>query len=218
MQNLMIPVGTNRSLRLANLHDAEKVRGLIRENLTDLKTILRWNAEHGISLFRMGQSLIPFASHPEFPFDWEKVHGDELGEAGELSRALGIRLSMHPGQYIQPPRVVFSDPEIAATGLSEEQARQQGMDVATVALELPKVLARPVTYEKEPRGNLGLLADRERRLLVGAWAVAPLTGEWIHQALLAIKTCTPIDALLDSVFQFPTLSQGYLEALEKLDL
>jgi UV DNA damage endonuclease len=81
-QNLTIPAGTNRSLRLANLHDAGKVRGLIQKNLTDLKTILRWNAEHGMSLFRMGQSLIPFASHPEFPYDWEKEHGDELGEAG----------------------------------------------------------------------------------------------------------------------------------------
>ncbi|MDP8949470.1 MAG: hypothetical protein M3N00_04395 [Actinomycetota bacterium] len=120
--------------------------------------------------------------------------------------------------YHGVPRVVFSDPEIAASGLSEEQARQQGMDVATVALELPKVLARPVTYVKEPRGNLGLVADWERRLLVGAWAVAPPAGERMHQAFLALKTCTPIVALLDSVFQFPNFSQGHLEALKKLDL
>jgi pyruvate/2-oxoglutarate dehydrogenase complex dihydrolipoamide dehydrogenase (E3) component len=52
--------------------------------------------------------------------------------------------------YHGVPRMVFSDPEIAATGLSEEQARQQGIDVATVAIELPKVLAHSVTYEKEP--------------------------------------------------------------------
>ena len=115
-QNLTIPAGTNRSLRLANLHDAEKVRGLIRENLTDLKTILRWNAEHGISLFRMGQSLIPFASHPAFPYDWEKEHGDELGEAGVLARASGIRLSMHPGQYIQPGSL---KPEVVERSLLE---------------------------------------------------------------------------------------------------
>ncbi|MCA1731540.1 MAG: UV DNA damage repair endonuclease UvsE [Actinobacteria bacterium] len=101
-QNLTIPAGTNRSLRLANLQHVDKVRDLIRENLADLETILRWNAGHGILLFRMGQGLIPFASHPEFPYDWEREHGDELRWAGELARKLGIRLSMHPGQYIQP--------------------------------------------------------------------------------------------------------------------
>src|ERR671916_350045 len=51
------------------------------------------------------------------------------------------------------PRVVFSDPEIAATGLTEEEAQEQGMDVASINLELPKALARPVTYEKDPRGT-----------------------------------------------------------------
>lgn len=101
-QNLTIPATTNRTLRLANLADAERVRGLVRENISGLKTILRWNADHGVGLFRMGQSLIPFASHPEFPYDWETEHGEELREVGELSRNLGIRLSMHPGQYINP--------------------------------------------------------------------------------------------------------------------
>ena len=85
-------------------------------------------------------------------------------------------------------------------------------------LDLPQVLARSVTYEKEPRGTLGLVADREERVLVGAWAVAPLAGEWIHQACWAVRTRTPIATLLDGVFQFPTFSQGYLAALEQLDL
>lgn len=50
----------------------------------------------------MGQSLIPFASRPALPYDWEAEHGDELREAGKLARFLRIRLSMHPGQYINP--------------------------------------------------------------------------------------------------------------------
>ena len=85
-QNLTIPAGTNRSLRLANLQDTEKVRALVRENIAGLETILEWNAAHGIPLFRMGQALIPFASHPEFPYDWEREHGDELRRAGRRAR------------------------------------------------------------------------------------------------------------------------------------
>ncbi|CAA9434075.1 MAG: UV damage repair endonuclease [uncultured Rubrobacteraceae bacterium] len=115
-QNLTIPAGTNRSLRLANLQDTEKVRALVRENIAGLETILEWNAAHGIPLFRMGQALIPFASHPEFPYDWEREHEDELRRAGRRARELGIRLSMHPGQYIQPGS---PKPDVAQRSLIE---------------------------------------------------------------------------------------------------
>jgi len=117
-QNLTIPASTNRTLRLASLADAEKVRGLVRENIAGLKTILRWNAEHGVGLFRMGQSLIPFASHPEFPYDWESVHAEDLHETGQLARNLGIRLSMHPGQYINPGS---PKPEVSERSLTEQR-------------------------------------------------------------------------------------------------
>jgi len=116
------------------------------------------------------------------------------------------------------PRVVFSAPEIAAAGLTEEQARKQGIDVAISVLDIPKSLARPWTYEKAPRGHLGLVADRERGVLVGAWAVAPMAGEWIHQAAMAIREEIPITRLLDATAQFPTYSGAYFEALEQLDL
>ncbi len=116
------------------------------------------------------------------------------------------------------PRVVFSDPEVAAAGLTEEQARNAGIDVVAFTLDVTRAIARPWTYEENPRGILSLIADRERRVLVGAWAVAPLAGEWIHQASQAIRAEIPIEKLLDSVAQFPTYSEAYLAALERLDL
>ena len=115
-QNLTIPAGTNRTLRLANLRDKDKVRGLVRENIAGLTTILPWNAARNIWLFRMGQAMIPFASHPDFPYDWEEEHGPELRRAGMLARELGIRLSMHPGQYIQPGSL---KPEVVERSLAE---------------------------------------------------------------------------------------------------
>ncbi len=115
-QNLTIPASTNRTLRLASLSNVEKVKELVRENVADLKIILRWNAEHGVGLFRMGQNLIPFASHPAFPYDWESEHGEALREAGELARDLGIRLSMHPGQYINPGSL---KPDVVERSLKE---------------------------------------------------------------------------------------------------
>ncbi|MGH3793510.1 MAG: dihydrolipoyl dehydrogenase family protein [Pseudonocardiaceae bacterium] len=120
--------------------------------------------------------------------------------------------------YTAIPRVVFAQPEIAAVGLTTTQARDQGIDLATAELNLADSIARPWTYETHPGGTLCLLADRDRRVLVGAWAVAPLAGEWIHQAALAIRARIPIDTLLDGIAQFPTYSEAYLAALERLHL
>jgi pyruvate/2-oxoglutarate dehydrogenase complex dihydrolipoamide dehydrogenase (E3) component len=121
-------------------------------------------------------------------------------------------------RYEGIPRVIFSDPEVAAVGLTTEQAEHSGLPVAAAEIDLSKAIARPWTYEKNPRGHLGLLADRERRVLLGAWAVAPQASEWIHQAALAVREQIPIERLLDQVAQFPTYTEGYLKALEQLEL
>jgi dihydrolipoamide dehydrogenase len=119
--------------------------------------------------------------------------------------------------YRSIPRVVFLDPEVAAVGLTEAKARDEGIDVATTEIDLTMEIARPYTYEEEPRGSLGLVADRGKGVLVGAWALAPLAGEWIHHAGLAIRAEVPLDVLRDTVAQFPSFSEAYLQALRKLD-
>jgi dihydrolipoamide dehydrogenase len=116
------------------------------------------------------------------------------------------------------PRVVFSDPEVAAVGLTEAQARERGIEVARGRVDLAEAIARPWTYERDPRGELGVLADRRRGVLVGAWAVSPLAAEWIHYAALAIKAQAPLELLRDTVAQFPTYCEGYLRAIEALEL
>ncbi|MBK5238222.1 MAG: NAD(P)/FAD-dependent oxidoreductase [Actinomycetales bacterium] len=114
------------------------------------------------------------------------------------------------------PRVVFTDPEIAAAGLTQAQADQQGLKTEATEIDLATSISRPWTYEENPRGHLGLLMDTERNVLIGAWAIAPLAGEWIHQASLAIRAHIPIDTLLDQVAQYPSYNEAYLAALEKL--
>lgn len=121
-----------------------------------------------------------------------------------------------PATYEGIPRVVFGDPEIAAAGLTQAQADEQGRSTAFAELDLATSLTRPWTYEQEPRGNLGLLTDTEEGTLIGAWAVAPLAGEWIHQASLAIRAKVPIAVLHDQVAQFPSYSEGLQMALDNL--
>lgn len=132
--------------------------------------------------------------------------------------AAGILGRPRAADYTAVPRVVFAEPEIAAVGLTAERAREAGCDVATAEVDLPESLARPWTYQTEPRGTLGLVADRRRGVLVGAWAVAPLAGEWIHTAALAIRAGIPVETFADGIVQFPTFSEAYLVAADRLDM
>jgi dihydrolipoamide dehydrogenase len=100
--------------------------------------------------------------------------------------------------------------------MTEAQAREAGVEVQVVHVDLAESISRPWTYETEPRGELAVLADRERGVLVGAWAVGPMAGEWIHYAALAIKTAAPLSVLRDAVVQFPTYTEGYLKVFEQL--
>ncbi len=124
----------------------------------------------------------------------------------------------HPATYEGIPRVVFADPEIAAAGLTAEQAQQRGIRTTATELDLAQAIARPWTYEQDPRGHLGLLADAERGVLIGAWAVGPQAGEWIHHASLAIRAQLPLELLRDQVAQFPTYHEAYQAALDKLEV
>jgi pyruvate/2-oxoglutarate dehydrogenase complex dihydrolipoamide dehydrogenase (E3) component len=127
----------------------------------------------------------------------------------------------HPvvADYRAIPRVIFTDPEVAAVGMSEAQAREAGHDVVVSTLDLPSGgVARTYTYEQDPRGELSIVFDRERRVMLGAWAVAPLASEWIHQAVLAIQAEIPLDVLRQTVPQFPSFSEAYLLALLSLEL
>ncbi|MDQ3587554.1 MAG: NAD(P)/FAD-dependent oxidoreductase [Actinomycetota bacterium] len=122
----------------------------------------------------------------------------------------------HAADYKAVPRVVFSDPEIAAVGLSAEQAREQGLDMATAEVDISRA-DRAETFGKDLKGRAGVVADRERGVLVGAWAVCPLASEWIHAAVVAVKADVPLETLRDSMMQFPTFSELLLAAVRQVD-
>jgi UV DNA damage endonuclease len=86
----------SRTLRLANVSD-ERVRELVLANLAALEAILRWNAEHGIEVFRISSETVPFGSHPANTFRWWDELAGRFAEVGELMR--GMSISTHPGQF-----------------------------------------------------------------------------------------------------------------------
>ena len=117
--------------------------------------------------------------------------------------------------YRGVPRVVFGEPELAAVGLTSEQAAAAGLRTRSVQLPLSAV-DRTETYGSDLFGGVGLLLDADRDVVVGAWAAGPEAGEWIHVAALAVKAQVPLAILRDFVPQFPTFSELWGEAARAL--
>jgi pyruvate/2-oxoglutarate dehydrogenase complex dihydrolipoamide dehydrogenase (E3) component len=117
--------------------------------------------------------------------------------------------------YRAIPRVVFSDPEVAAVGLTHDQAADQGISIKEGSVDLA-TLPRTGTYGSGYRGFMTVLADSERDVLIGAWAVAPLASEFIGASVLAIKANVPIATLADTPMQFPTFGEALTYAVKDL--
>ena len=110
--------------------------------------------------------------------------------------------------YRAVPRVVFTDPQVAAVG--------EARGGLTASVELSGV-ARTSTYTREYAERPGFLTlVSDGRTLTGAYAVGPEAGEWLQQATLAIRAEVPLGVLRDTIQPFPTFSEAYVSAVEGL--
>ena len=108
------------------------------------------------------------------------------------------------------PATIFTDPQVAMVGDTEG-----GVSATWDLQSVPRLS----TYERpKRRGFIKVVADPERRVLKGAVAAGPESGEWLQQLTLAIRAETPIDVLLDVIQPYPTFSEGVFLALRELNL
>jgi pyruvate/2-oxoglutarate dehydrogenase complex dihydrolipoamide dehydrogenase (E3) component len=136
---------------------------------------------------------------------WNLTHVGKYQGRVAAANILGQKASVN---YDAVPRVVFTEPQVAAVGAAE------GKHTATVHLS---GVARTATYTRDydtRPGFLTLVSDGE--VLTGASAIGPEAGEWLQQATLAIRAKVPLSVLLDVIQPFPTFSEAFLNGLREL--
>ena len=104
------------------------------------------------------------------------------------------------------PAVVFTDPQVATVGLSEDQARAEGIEVdsRTLALEnVPRALANFDTT-----GFVKLVTDKATGRLIGAQILSAEAGEMIQTAVLAVRNRMTVQDLGDQMFPYLTMVEG----------
>jgi pyruvate/2-oxoglutarate dehydrogenase complex dihydrolipoamide dehydrogenase (E3) component len=105
------------------------------------------------------------------------------------------------------PRGVYTEPAVAAVGLTSTVARSRGHEVAVATFPLGRTARAAVRGDQA--GLLVLIADRRERVLLGAAALGSHVEEIIGEAALAIRARVPLDVLADLVHPFPTYSEAY---------
>ena len=104
------------------------------------------------------------------------------------------------------PHVTFTDPQIASVGLTERQAKAQGLRVQTAVLPLehgPRALA-----SRNTKGLIKLVAEQETGRLLGAHVLAAEAGEVIQEATLALRFGLTVQDLADTFHPYLTMVEG----------
>jgi len=111
--------------RLAPGERARKLAGLCAANAAALGAALEYCAANGIGSFRVNSQVLPLATHPELGYDLKKLPGGAgivktFEACGARARALGLRLTFHPDQFI-----LLSSPNPAVTAASVRELDYQ---------------------------------------------------------------------------------------------
>ncbi|TWD80987.1 dihydrolipoamide dehydrogenase [Kribbella amoyensis] len=110
-------------------------------------------------------------------------------------------------------QVIFTDPEVAAVGLSAEAAIAAGRKVRVVDHDLGAV-AGAALHADDYRGQARMVIDDNSNTLIGFTAVGPDVSELLHAATVAITGEVPLDRLWHAVPAYPTISEIWLRLLE----
>jgi pyruvate/2-oxoglutarate dehydrogenase complex dihydrolipoamide dehydrogenase (E3) component len=114
------------------------------------------------------------------------------------------------------PRVVFTDPQVAAVGYTLGAAREAGLNVRTADVPTQGNAGASFYGRDRTAGTARLVVDDDRRTVVGATFTGPEVAELLQAATVAVVGEVTIDRLFHAVPAFPTRSEVWLYLLEQL--
>jgi len=114
------------------------------------------------------------------------------------------------------PNCVYTEPQVATVGLSEEEARKQGHDVRVG--KFPLAASGRAATMGEPEGLVKLVGEARTDRVLGLHIVGPSASDLIAEGALAIEMGATVEDVGLTVHPHPTLSESVMEAAENLHL
>ncbi|NQX12817.1 NAD(P)/FAD-dependent oxidoreductase [Microbacteriaceae bacterium VKM Ac-2855] len=137
-----------------------------------------------------------------------------------VARASGAEVHDQPwgahvatADHAAVPQVVFTDPEVAAVGLTAAEAEKTGKRIRVVDYEIGNV-AGATLVAKGYTGTARMIVDEDRQVVIGVTFVGAEVGELIHSATVAVVGEVPLSRLWHAVPSYPTISEVWLRLLE----
>ena len=118
-----------------------------------------------------------------------------------------------PAEYAALPRVTFTDPEVGAVGMTEQQARETLTNVQVGVTPLGETTRGWIA---KADGLIKVVADADRGVLVGATTMGPAGGEVLGALAVAVHGEVPIERLRSMIYAYPTIHRGIEDALGRL--
>ena len=115
------------------------------------------------------------------------------------------------------PRVIFTDPQVGAVGLTLAAAEEAGLRVRAVEVDTGGNAGGSFVGKNAP-GTARLVVDEQRRVVAGATITGAEIAEALHAATIAVVSEVPLDDLWHAVPAFPTRSELWLRLLEAYGL
>ena len=135
-------------------------------------------------------------------------------QAHVLSEILDGQPATAGGDDAAAPRVIFTDPQVAAVGHTLRAARGQGADAR--AYDAPSSgTAGGAFHGTGTPGTARIVVDESRGVIVGATFTGTDVADWLQAATIAIVSKTPVELLWQAVPPFPTRSEIWLKLLER---
>lgn len=111
------------------------------------------------------------------------------------------------------PRVTFTDPEVGGVGLTEHQAREQGITVRVGLTDL-SASSRGFVHGPGNEGLIKLVIDDDRGVIVGANSVGVAGGETLSALAFAVRAEIPVETLQNTIYAYPTFWRAIESALQ----
>ncbi|MDJ0393915.1 NAD(P)/FAD-dependent oxidoreductase [Rhodococcus sp. G-MC3] len=140
-----------------------------------------------------------------------RVAGDVIA-ARAAGKPLDGKRFAASADHGQIPQVVFTPVQVAAVGQTEKQARDSGIDVEIVGVDI--AVAGSSLQQDNYAGHAQLVIDKTADVVVGATFVGPGVDELVHAATIAVVGKVTLDDLWHAVPSYPTVSEVWLRLLE----
>jgi dihydrolipoamide dehydrogenase len=112
------------------------------------------------------------------------------------------------------PRVIFTDPQVAAVGLTLQRARERGINARAYDVATSDTAGASFHGRNTP-GTSRLVVDEDRCVIVGATFTGTEVADWLQAATIALVGEIPLTLLQEAVPAFPTRSEVWLRLLER---